>query len=228
MIRAYVAPVGVVSGSTSPHLTFSLLSSIMSSVNRTIDNTLGAVLVGFAVSCFVFGILLAQMSSYYSRYPSDKLTYKFIVSSYFFGFKFGCNKLTLIQGLSYIARIPFSASTFLALTAPVQSLRACRSSFHWTYSLLLLYRELCESCGACHRGSHLVRVVCSFLWRILIIDNNYSIGHSLYAPPILFDYLETDSLRSINLKLQQAIGVSKFKYCLNSSPYLMGYFCRLS
>ncbi len=45
----------------------------------TIDNTLGAVLVGFAVACCVYGILITQVFSYFSRYPLDRLVYKFLV-----------------------------------------------------------------------------------------------------------------------------------------------------
>jgi len=43
------------------------------------DNTLGAVLVGFAVACVVYGVLLTQAFSYFSRYPSDRPVYKFLV-----------------------------------------------------------------------------------------------------------------------------------------------------
>jgi len=46
----------------------------------TIDNTFGALLVGFAASCCLFGIVIAQVSSYFSRYPADKLTYKLLVA----------------------------------------------------------------------------------------------------------------------------------------------------
>ncbi|KAF9258572.1 hypothetical protein L218DRAFT_1080363 [Marasmius fiardii PR-910] len=45
----------------------------------TIDNTLGAVLVGFAFACCIYGILFSQVFSYFSNYPSDRLVYKFLV-----------------------------------------------------------------------------------------------------------------------------------------------------
>ncbi|KAF9078604.1 hypothetical protein BDP27DRAFT_1309858 [Rhodocollybia butyracea] len=45
----------------------------------TIDNTFGALLVGFGVSCCLFGVSMAQMSSYFSRYHADKPFYKFMV-----------------------------------------------------------------------------------------------------------------------------------------------------
>lgn len=45
----------------------------------TINNTLGAILVGFAVSCIVYGILTTQIYVYFTRYPSDRPVYKFLV-----------------------------------------------------------------------------------------------------------------------------------------------------
>jgi len=45
----------------------------------TLDNTLGAVLVGFAVACCVYGILVTQVFTYFSNYPSDRAVYKFLV-----------------------------------------------------------------------------------------------------------------------------------------------------
>ncbi|KAG7086323.1 hypothetical protein E1B28_002286 [Marasmius oreades] len=48
-------------------------------VDTTVDNTLGAVLVGFAVACTIYGILLSQVFSYFSSYPLDRWVYKFLV-----------------------------------------------------------------------------------------------------------------------------------------------------
>ncbi|KAK1225435.1 hypothetical protein PQX77_011626 [Marasmius sp. AFHP31] len=48
-------------------------------VNVTIDNTLGAVLVGFAVACVLYGVLVSQVFSYFSNYPMDRPFYKFLV-----------------------------------------------------------------------------------------------------------------------------------------------------
>ncbi|KAK1231044.1 hypothetical protein PQX77_005851 [Marasmius sp. AFHP31] len=48
-------------------------------VDVTIDNTLGAVLVGFAVACCIYGILFSQIFSYFVNYPSDRTVYKFLV-----------------------------------------------------------------------------------------------------------------------------------------------------
>jgi len=47
----------------------------------TIDSTLGAVLIGFALSCGVYGILLTQVFSYFRNYPGDKSYFKYLVSS---------------------------------------------------------------------------------------------------------------------------------------------------
>ncbi len=44
------------------------------------DSTLGAILVGFAVSCVAFGAILVQTFYYFTRFPSDRLAYKIIVS----------------------------------------------------------------------------------------------------------------------------------------------------
>ncbi|KAG2138649.1 uncharacterized protein EDB93DRAFT_721103 [Suillus bovinus] len=40
------------------------------------DNTLGALLVGFAVSATAFGMLTIQLFTYYRRFPQDKVAYK--------------------------------------------------------------------------------------------------------------------------------------------------------
>ncbi|KAJ3793839.1 hypothetical protein GGU11DRAFT_759634 [Lentinula aff. detonsa] len=45
----------------------------------TIDNTLGALFVGFTVACCVYGILLSQIYTYLTHYPMDRSIYKFIV-----------------------------------------------------------------------------------------------------------------------------------------------------
>ncbi|EEB94937.1 hypothetical protein MPER_06173 [Moniliophthora perniciosa FA553] len=55
------------------------MSSSPSSAKVTIDNTLGAVLVGFAVACCIYGILVTQVFTDYSNYPSDRVVYKFLV-----------------------------------------------------------------------------------------------------------------------------------------------------
>jgi len=48
-------------------------------VGVTIDNTLGALFVGFAVACCVYGVLMSQMYTYFVNYPMDRPVYKFIV-----------------------------------------------------------------------------------------------------------------------------------------------------
>ncbi|KAJ7023499.1 hypothetical protein C8F04DRAFT_1134105 [Mycena alexandri] len=45
----------------------------------TVDNTLGALVVGFAVACVIFGMLLTQVWTYFSRYNSDSTVYKLLV-----------------------------------------------------------------------------------------------------------------------------------------------------
>ncbi|KIY65256.1 hypothetical protein CYLTODRAFT_68340 [Cylindrobasidium torrendii FP15055 ss-10] len=60
-------------GTVDPVLLLSLPKGV------TLDNTLGAVLVGFAAACCVYGILLAQMYTYFARYPLDRWFYKLLV-----------------------------------------------------------------------------------------------------------------------------------------------------
>ncbi|KAJ3763324.1 hypothetical protein EV360DRAFT_78485 [Lentinula raphanica] len=45
----------------------------------TVDNTLGALFVGFTVACCIYGILLCQIYTYLTHYPMDRPVYKFIV-----------------------------------------------------------------------------------------------------------------------------------------------------
>ncbi|KAJ7290032.1 hypothetical protein C8J57DRAFT_335947 [Mycena rebaudengoi] len=51
----------------------------MSTPAFTFDNTLGAMVAGFAVSCVVYGVLLTQVWTYFWRYNGDGVTYKFLV-----------------------------------------------------------------------------------------------------------------------------------------------------
>ncbi|EEB93148.1 hypothetical protein MPER_08240, partial [Moniliophthora perniciosa FA553] len=45
-----------------------------------VEDTLGAALIGFSVSCIVFGILSTEVFTYYSRYPRDPNGYKLLVA----------------------------------------------------------------------------------------------------------------------------------------------------
>lgn len=58
-----------------------MASTTLPPASTTIDNTLGAVLVGFACACCVYGILVTQVFTYFSRYPGDRPVYKFLVST---------------------------------------------------------------------------------------------------------------------------------------------------
>jgi hypothetical protein len=49
----------------------------------TLDNTLGAVVVGFAAACCVYGILITQVFTYFSNYPEDRVVYKALVRPLF-------------------------------------------------------------------------------------------------------------------------------------------------
>lgn len=52
----------------------------MAAPGLSIDGTLGAVFIGFAVACFIYGILVTQIFSYFWRYPLDRPVYKVLVS----------------------------------------------------------------------------------------------------------------------------------------------------
>lgn len=45
-----------------------------------INHTLGAVFIGFAFACVLYGILITQVFHYFRRYPMDKLVFKLTVS----------------------------------------------------------------------------------------------------------------------------------------------------
>ncbi|KAG7085325.1 hypothetical protein E1B28_002892 [Marasmius oreades] len=45
-----------------------------------VDDTLGAALIGFGLSCIILGFLSKEVFIYYGRYPNDKMVYKVIVS----------------------------------------------------------------------------------------------------------------------------------------------------
>jgi len=51
----------------------------MSPIGLTIDSTLGALTVGFAIACCVYGVLATQVFSYFSRYPQDRPHFKLTV-----------------------------------------------------------------------------------------------------------------------------------------------------
>lgn len=51
----------------------------MSAARLSIDSTLGAVFVGFAVACCIYGVLVSQVFSYFWRYPQDRPHFKLTV-----------------------------------------------------------------------------------------------------------------------------------------------------
>jgi len=50
-------------------------------VPPTISNTIGAMVLGWGVSCLFFGMLCIQVWTYYQRYPNDSRSYKALVVS---------------------------------------------------------------------------------------------------------------------------------------------------
>jgi len=51
----------------------------LGSVPPTIGNTIGALVIGWGISCLVFGMLCLQVWTYYQRYPNDGKMYKILV-----------------------------------------------------------------------------------------------------------------------------------------------------
>ena len=50
------------------------------SEHSLINHTLGAVFIGFAFACVLYGILITQVFHYFRGYPLDKLIFKLTVS----------------------------------------------------------------------------------------------------------------------------------------------------
>lgn len=55
------------------------LATLAPAAMSLVDQTLGAVLVGFALSCCVYGVLCTQMFTYFRNYPGDKRHFKITV-----------------------------------------------------------------------------------------------------------------------------------------------------
>jgi hypothetical protein len=52
----------------------------MAALGLQVDNTLGAAFVGFSISCVVYGLMTAQVYTYFRRYPNDRYCYKFLAA----------------------------------------------------------------------------------------------------------------------------------------------------
>ncbi|KAF9561799.1 hypothetical protein CPC08DRAFT_761879 [Agrocybe pediades] len=94
----------------------------------TIHSTLGAVFIGFALACGVYGILLSQVFSYFRNYPGDRSYFKYLVIlillletadqmfighlMYFYGISNYANPIVLKQATttwSFILQLTFGA-----------------------------------------------------------------------------------------------------------------------
>jgi len=45
------------------------------------EETIGPLIIGFSITCGIFGILSQQTLTYYRRYTQDRLIYKSLVSA---------------------------------------------------------------------------------------------------------------------------------------------------
>ncbi|KAJ8085157.1 hypothetical protein PM082_003941 [Marasmius tenuissimus] len=110
------------------------------SVDVTIHNTLGAILVGFAIACAIYGILFSQVFTYFSNYPLDRMAYKFLV---------------VLLLCAFICCFVYSITH-----APSCRVLKCygdrRSSSHRPYIVLLRDHQLCEPAGAAERRNNMV------------------------------------------------------------------------
>ncbi|KAG7441109.1 uncharacterized protein BT62DRAFT_937351 [Guyanagaster necrorhizus] len=94
------------------------------------DTTLGAVLIGFSVSCVAFGAILVQTFHYFTRFPSDRLAYKIIVIT-----------LLVLELLDQI----FIGHTlyFYAITNFANVLVILRASMTWSFIMQQLLGSIC-------------------------------------------------------------------------------------
>ena len=73
-------------------------------------STLGAVQIGFSVSCVVFGVLLGQAYAYFKNFPVDRRVYKVLVGRSFSPFV-GMNFLSGNAGyITFVNRLVSLAS----------------------------------------------------------------------------------------------------------------------
>ncbi|EJC98851.1 uncharacterized protein FOMMEDRAFT_161031 [Fomitiporia mediterranea MF3/22] len=87
---------------------------------QSFDSTLGAAFVGFAVAAVLYGVLLAQLYTYFQRYTQDRLFYKCLVV-------FVCILETIHSALSGHVVYHYAISSFsdpLALLVPTWTLIA--------------------------------------------------------------------------------------------------------
>ncbi|KAF9524256.1 hypothetical protein CPB83DRAFT_861487 [Crepidotus variabilis] len=98
------------------------------SFQSVINSSLGAVFVGFGVSCIAFGVLVSQMASYFKNFPGDKTLFKFLVVS-----------ILLLQTADqmFIGHIVY----FYAISNYANPLALVQSTTTWSFLLQLL-------CGA--------------------------------------------------------------------------------
>ena len=68
----------LISLSHPPLFVFSIMSS-SPEILGSIDTSLGAVFIGFALACCVYGILVSQTFSYFRNYPGDRTVFKWTV-----------------------------------------------------------------------------------------------------------------------------------------------------
>jgi len=55
-------------------------AAVTKAVQDVIHQTLGAVFIGFAVACGVYGVLITQIFSYFRNYPGDRWLFKYLVA----------------------------------------------------------------------------------------------------------------------------------------------------
>ncbi|KAF9068195.1 hypothetical protein BDP27DRAFT_1224764 [Rhodocollybia butyracea] len=206
-------------------------------VGVTIDNTLGALFVGFAVACCVYGVLMSQMYTYFVNYPMDRPVYKFIVRwprrlletadqvligqiYYHYGVSSFGDPLTLIEG-TQICTFHGSLHKHLNLRlASAFALRVWRFSKHnfWIAGTILSLGGLGLSIGA---WVPVVRFS-SFLNRWFSIHRQIFLGTASLSVGVLTDIVIAAALCYFLNKLRtgyhksDSLASSLIRYAINT------------
>ncbi|KAF8074064.1 hypothetical protein FPV67DRAFT_1666784 [Lyophyllum atratum] len=108
----------------------------------SIDSTLGAVFIGFAFACCVYGVLVTQVFSYFSRYPQDRPHFKITVLAIL---------LLETADQTFIGHLVY----FYAISNFGNPLNLLRATVTWSFILQLTVGAVV---GAIVKGSFALRV----------------------------------------------------------------------
>lgn len=123
------------------------MDSLQGGVQALIGPTLGAVFIGFAVACVVYGILMTQVFHYFRGYPLDRSLFKISVSVG------SCESFACTLIPKQVIIIAYARSTYLTsfILKSFQPFGNRRSSIYWASRVLLLHRQL-RAMGSAIKG----------------------------------------------------------------------------